>query len=224
MGRDYAKTKILKLGAMDLDIVNDTFKALETQAVKDLTEESIARSRIVLDRSVDMRYVGQSFELNIPCPNGQVDKSVIKSLEDLFVKKHEVVYGHSVVGEPMEIVNIRVSATGLVASPQMRKLAKPSDGVDRALKGRRAVYFRSIDKSLDSPIYLRKQTAPDRPLEGTRDRPAARRHDRDLSRSGGDRRRLRSALGLRRITDDTPREGSHLKMGRSACRPCWWRL
>jgi len=166
VGRDYVKTKILKLGAMDLDTLNNTFKDLETRAVEDLTEESISRSRIVLERSVDMRYIGQSFELNIPFPNGEVGKSVIKKLEDLFVKKHEVVYGHSVVGEPMEIVNIRVSATGLVTSPEVRKLPKPSDGVERALKGRQPVYFRSIDKSLDSPIYLRSKLLPTDVLEG----------------------------------------------------------
>ena len=65
---------------------------------------------MLLIPSLDMRYRGQSFELNIPYGDHYLDE---------FHKSHDKNYGYSHPGADVEIVNIRLRATGLNSPPEI---------------------------------------------------------------------------------------------------------
>lgn len=82
-------------------------------AQTDLSAESIAESDRVFIPSLDMRYVGQAYELNIPYDQDQ-------NLADAFHQAHQKAYGHGLYDRPIEVINARMKAVGTVAHPNIK--------------------------------------------------------------------------------------------------------
>lgn len=85
-----------------------TFAELDAEAAARLEDDGIAPERWRLDRSLDVRYVGQEYALTVPT-------STSEPLDDVFRRfheQHERVYGHGAPEEPVEIVAARVTGWG----------------------------------------------------------------------------------------------------------------
>lgn len=90
---------------------------------------------------VDLRYVGQSFELTIPWPDGRPTRSLLAGLERAFFRTHRRVYGFGAEGEPIELVGVRLTAIGTIPWPRLSAVPPAGRDAGGALKGRRAVVF-----------------------------------------------------------------------------------
>ncbi|HEV8594942.1 MAG TPA: hydantoinase/oxoprolinase family protein, partial [Thermoplasmata archaeon] len=77
--------------------------------------------------SVDLRYVGQSYEVNVP---------VGPPLADAFHRRHEALYGYASRADPIELVTVRLTATIPRAHPVPGHVARGT-----AVKGTRSVLF-----------------------------------------------------------------------------------
>ena len=75
-------------------------------------------AEVRLMRSMDLRYVGQSYELRIPVPDGTVCQEHLACIADRFHAEHARSYGFAATDEPIELVNIRLTAIGAVAKPR----------------------------------------------------------------------------------------------------------
>jgi N-methylhydantoinase A len=64
--------------------------------------------RLNLTHSLDMRYKGQAYELNF---------SAAPPLDEYFHAAHERAYGYALRDRPIELVNVRVQAVGVVEKP-----------------------------------------------------------------------------------------------------------
>jgi N-methylhydantoinase A len=121
--------------------------------------ELLARSgvrEVVHERSVDMRYVGQGFEVTVPLPAGALDADGFRSaFEAVYVRKH----GRVGPDVPLEAISWRVLTHGPV--PPLR-LGSAGSGAD-ALKGRRSAFF---GEWLDTPVYAREPLAAGARLDG----------------------------------------------------------
>jgi N-methylhydantoinase A len=95
-------------------------KRLEAQAVRVLGAEGFPRNRMHFQHSLDMRYLGQAYELNIPI--GSASEDVIAR----FHRAHEMRYGYQHQNKKVEIVNVRCRATGMTDKPPAQKFAPPS--------------------------------------------------------------------------------------------------
>jgi N-methylhydantoinase A len=109
--------------------------ALEREASALLRDEGHG-ARPEIARSVDCKYQGQSFELTVPLP-ARLDDSLAKELAETFGREHERTYGHRADDDPIQLVNLRLTAR-LVrpAAPPMR-LADDHPGV----RGERRAFF-----------------------------------------------------------------------------------
>ena len=90
----------------DADIerrVLSTFEQLTQSILEDLEQEGFDREAIVVQRTVDVRYPGQSFELNVVYEN---------DFRARFHEAHLQQYGYSSPELPVEIVTLRVSGRG----------------------------------------------------------------------------------------------------------------
>ena len=107
-----------------------------------------------------MRMSGQSFELKVPVPFVPLRAEHMPSLETAFHELHERTYGHSSPGEPVEFVNLRLTARGIIPKPRMSR-SQPIDDSQvprgRSLKGHRDVCFHPGDGPVSTPIYDRYQ-------------------------------------------------------------------
>jgi N-methylhydantoinase A len=85
------------------DDVNRAFEALSDEAMGLMREAASP----LIERAVDAKYVGQSFELTIPLRG---PRTPVAAIAEIFAREHERTYGHRADGDPVQIVNVRIVA------------------------------------------------------------------------------------------------------------------
>jgi N-methylhydantoinase A len=141
--RDAAVTVMRRLDDLDDDEVESTFVELERAGRVELEQEGFARDAMSFVRNIDLRYVGQSFELTVPAGRGLLER---------FHAEHDRTYGFSAPEEPVEVVSLRLTSVGTIAKPPPRTLG--ADGTAEP-KEHRPVYFAESAGYVDCPIYDR---------------------------------------------------------------------
>lgn len=167
MRSDYTRSKLMPVEAVDVEEVQGVFHALEAQAHRWLDTEGIPRGRRVLRRAVDMRYVGQNFELTVPVPEGRLAAADLDTLLHAFYAAHERTYGYYTPGEPTQLVTFRLAACGLVPKATLREYAAATGEASEALVETRQVYLGKADGGLVTcPVYRRQALRPGHRLSG----------------------------------------------------------
>ncbi|HLG13033.1 MAG TPA: hydantoinase/oxoprolinase family protein [Blastocatellia bacterium] len=110
--RDYSRTVMMKSGELNLRSVEREYAALEREAKRDLAHEGFRGERVKLARSVAMRYVGQSFEIDVPWS---------PRFDSAFHRGHRERYGYADASRPSEVVSLRVRATGITEKPRLSR-------------------------------------------------------------------------------------------------------
>src|SRR5712692_7048829 len=137
---DLIQNEFMLDGEVDLDRLNRDFKRLDAEARAQLKRDGVAEIGVQILHAADCRYVGQGYELRVPMPAGELTSETIKRVWDEFNGLHKEEYGHAFPGNPIELVNIRVVATGHL--PKMPEVPPPSAGSLKAAQIDEAeVYF-----------------------------------------------------------------------------------
>ncbi len=106
---------------MDILRLNALFQGLEDNLAERFAADSISRASVTFERSGDLRYAGQGYELRIAFPGGSLDTLTMTKVLEAFGAAHEAEYGHRFDDSVIEIVNVRITATAV-----MEKIAAPS--------------------------------------------------------------------------------------------------
>lgn len=120
---DQMRTVFMLNSAFDFDRVNADFVEQTGELRQRLEDDGVAEADITVERSLDCRYVGQGYELRVGLPDEKLDQASLDAVVESFHRIHEREYGHSFPGDPVEIVNLRTTATG--ATPTMRQVRGP---------------------------------------------------------------------------------------------------
>jgi N-methylhydantoinase A len=151
--KDYSRTVMLKTEASDRRAIEKGFAQLEGEAARDLKHEGFAANRIKLARSVAMRYVGQSFEIDVAWSS---------RFESRFHAAHRERYGYADAKRATEIVSLRVRATGVTDKPRLlRSSTKP-----RQVAPRHAANVYLAERAERVPVYARDDFAAGLKLQG----------------------------------------------------------
>ena len=120
-------------------IVRREWKRLEDEARTWLGDEGLQ-----IERSLDMRYVGEAYELTVPLALPPDDKRLVESATESFHAEHERLYGFR-RQDPVEMVNVRLRAKVVTASPEWSAPVTPPPGSfsPPPTNGRYAFCFRS---------------------------------------------------------------------------------
>lgn len=122
----------------DVTVINRMYEELERDAVALLEADGVKAADVELRRSAQMRYVGQSYEVETPIPDGTLKAADLPKVAEMFHKCHEMEFGVSSDDFAPAIVSLGVTAVGRTARP-------PAATVDASgrepIKGRREVYF-----------------------------------------------------------------------------------
>ena len=152
--RDYSTTRIERADRLDLDAVEAVYAGLEAQGREALEREGIPAGDSGYLRQADIRYVGQSYELTLPLPEGRLDEAGIAGVLGEFHREHDRAYGFSAPEEPVEFVAHRLTATGRIAKPRLREWQGGGEPAG-ARKESRPVYFAECGGFADCPVYDR---------------------------------------------------------------------
>ncbi|HRA30610.1 MAG TPA: hydantoinase/oxoprolinase family protein [Thermomicrobiales bacterium] len=112
--KDYVRTVMVD-AADAISIIEPAFAELAATGESDLAAEGIAPDLIRIERLLDLRYVGQSYELVIPY-TGNFDAAI----KD-FHAAHERRFGYSDPAERVQVVNVRVKARGVATPPRIAR-------------------------------------------------------------------------------------------------------
>ena len=145
------------LSAETADGVAAALQALEREAEALLRTEGY-REPVALDRGVDLKYEGQSFELTIPLPAGWRGGPGVDALAAAFAGEHERTYGHAAAGDPIQVVNLRVTAR--LVRPASRGPVRLASERAASMPGSRRAYFGREHGTLTTPVLARAALGP----------------------------------------------------------------
>ncbi|NKB39283.1 MAG: hydantoinase/oxoprolinase family protein [Gammaproteobacteria bacterium] len=115
--------------------LNGTLKNIEAEAQSLLEKDLSEDNEVSFHWSADMRYVGQEFSINVPV----AVNADVAAIIDRFHHSHEQRHGHATRDNPVEFVNLRVTAFGAI--DKYENSFKPADGTKDAQIGRRKAIF-----------------------------------------------------------------------------------
>lgn len=140
--KDYSRTVLWRVsGTLPVQKLEQEFMALRRRAEKDFQDEGWG-GKAQYHRSVDVRYRGQGYELNVP---------YARQLMEGFRREHKRRYGYDYANREMELVTLRLRAT--MKSPQAGLGAPEATDASKAKNQRTPVYFGG--RKIAATIYAR---------------------------------------------------------------------
>jgi N-methylhydantoinase A len=158
---DFVRSVVLHLSD-SLEPLEGALDALLAQADQWLRDESPMGAdassgavRPQLSFSADMRYVGQSFEIEVPVEAEWVRTRDRAALERAFHECHERIYAHAQPGAAVEVVDLRLRVTGEAARPPLPAPASAEPGSLPSAAGSREVLSAQGGRQ-HWPVYRRE--------------------------------------------------------------------
>ncbi|MFI5013256.1 MAG: hydantoinase/oxoprolinase family protein [Hyphomicrobiales bacterium] len=119
---DFVSTVYDDLSAEKLPKFRQVFEELKRKALAWLREEQAHSGEPEIHLSADMRYKGQSFEIETPLE--MADLTSVAAMAACFNREHERVYGHADPGAAIQVIALRLVVTGRTPKPDPVLLAR----------------------------------------------------------------------------------------------------
>jgi N-methylhydantoinase A len=152
--KDYSLTVMLP-GTTSNAEIRARLEPLVQRGRQEVRAEGIAAGAIRIERLLDLRYRGQSYELTIPFG---------AAWRKEFLRAHVRAYGYAHPESPLELVNLRVKAVGTGTPPPLPRLHSQTAGQPHAALDRRSVTF-STGRLL-TPFYRAEDLGRGQHLSG----------------------------------------------------------
>jgi N-methylhydantoinase A len=146
------------LGEIDIADLQAKASAMRDESSSRLIDDGFAEDRHEHTFSLDMRYVGQSFTLSIPCDPLSTSWDDVR---EAFHDRHEQTFGRADRHSDVELVNIRLFSLGLIDKPTLK--FAPVDAGDPVIEMRQ-VWFG--DDWTDCPIMDRTRMGAGESFQG----------------------------------------------------------
>ncbi len=157
--RELSRACIQALHTSDSAQLDEQFSQLQACAVHDMKGE--LKASPVVSRSVDLRYKGQSFTLNLDW------REDVQSLQQAFHRLHEKTWGHQ-LKMPVELVNLRVSVKGEAPPFVLPLLSSEASGkpASNAEKQVDCYVLNTDEQSRPVRVYQREQLVSGEKISG----------------------------------------------------------
>lgn len=169
ISESFVTTRRLRIAPAAYAGIADALRCLEQRAHEWYAAEDAPMQDRSIEATLDMRYVGQNYELSVPIDHAAFlrapAEAAIESIQDAFAAVHQAQYGSSDPAAAVEIVNVRVTARVKHADLTERVGQPPATVNTPAPRSRRPVYF--VDpEPIDCPVYNRRDLRSGMTLQG----------------------------------------------------------
>ena len=128
------------IGQLDLDRYNDEIATLMTDAAGWLDQEQIPSADRAIDVTFDLRYQGQAYELPIHAALPLTAES-LDTARAAFDVEHKRRYGYDQPFTNVEIVTLRVTAIGILPTPELQRHESEGPDASQAIASKTQVFF-----------------------------------------------------------------------------------
>jgi N-methylhydantoinase A len=163
---DYVQTCYQDGPPFDLARITAVYTALEAQALAWVHSEQVPHEAQRFLRSADLRYAHQSFELTCSVPAGSLTQRLLQQLTEAFHREHRRLYSYDLPKAPVELVNLRVTAIGLLPKLTAQVVNTPITDLKAACTEIRPVYFDQAAGFVETPCYARHLLHPGMTFDG----------------------------------------------------------
>jgi N-methylhydantoinase A len=161
---DFAVSSVHRSGEPGLGAsLAEEFAALEAQALAEFQQDGrLGGSPVTFERSCDVRYVGQAYEVSVPIGDGEIDDGETAALFERFHALHERHYAFASPSDPCEIVTLRVFARAPLERPPATTAPR---GVGTMAPDERIVYVSGLGR-VPAAVYRREALPAGATVEG----------------------------------------------------------
>jgi len=145
------KTFYMELANPKIKELNAHFNKLKEEVISELVRQGAKEEEIVMHRELEMRYIGQNYEVTVEEPIDFEFEEKLEKLKEDFNNVHLKEHGINNPTFPVAIVNIRVRGTEKIGIENLPIIPKATYGIEEALRDKRQVYFEG--KFIETPIY-----------------------------------------------------------------------
>ena len=170
LNHEIVKTDQVVLDDLTADEFDRRFEAITRQASAYLTAAGTEVAAITIDRRLDIRYLGQGYEVEVALPGDLALAETLRLVPELFRRNYEEVFSTAFGDMALEIVNWKVRVGG--ETPSMGPSGYHVDGFGRAsadrpaIKSRRRAYVPEQEDLVECPVYDRYALTPGTSFEG----------------------------------------------------------
>ncbi len=162
---DLTRTHRVALEELNSLSLQEAFGEMEGE-VADLLKKVDPDAEVHFDRSVDVCYIGQGYQIPIQLFEGEIAEELASTVWERFAEEYRAKYGYFYDDVPVEVVNLSVRGSILGGKMQLQPLPKSSSSVTEPLKGQRMAYSAAHRGMILHNIYDRYSLAPGMSLDG----------------------------------------------------------
>ena len=148
-------TSVLDARVLDHTVVLTHLDAMVAMAGKLLLDEGIAEANHRFAMQLDLRYSGQYHEVTVNVPEPVMRCADYARIRQIFHREHNRLYGYDLGEErtPVELVNIRLVATGIVQKPALTAEPRVQTDASVVRKGDRPIYLPERGGFFEVPVF-----------------------------------------------------------------------
>lgn len=163
---DYKRSFAFRLADLDAAALERTFREMEAAGHGDLAVEGVPREDVLVTRRLEMRYVGQIYEVPVDVSDLELTREALPEIQERLHRQHEKEYTYRHEAGVGEIINATVTVIGRL--PEIRLPAQEVGGRDAsgARSGERPMLFREFGEYRPTPVYDGTRLRPGNRLPG----------------------------------------------------------
>jgi N-methylhydantoinase A len=149
---DLTRTYFRRLDGISWPDMRREYDRLERRAAASLVSAGGREADVEFVRSLDIRYVGQGYEINVPLP-GEIHEGSTERVLQRFYAAYTETFGRHMTDVPVEIVNLRLNAVCSVGTVDLAgATAVPPEAGDPN-RGRRKAFFHELGGYVEVPVF-----------------------------------------------------------------------
>lgn len=159
--KDYSKSLLVTTEDITEKELQAHILELHERSVEDMKREGFDEPDIKTFPSLDLRYLGQSYEITIPYRIGEKDNLPFVSA---FHRAHQKLYSYHQPERPVEIVNIRLKSVGSTKKIRLAKRPLKDSDPGGAFMKNQDLFFEK--KKYKAAVFVRERLEPGNRISG----------------------------------------------------------
>jgi N-methylhydantoinase A/oxoprolinase/acetone carboxylase beta subunit len=162
---DLVRSHKVTLDKAEFEAIETLFQEMETEAAGTL-KAGLSEDKIRFERSLDMRFVGQGSETNVPLPEPSFSHVKKETIRERFDHIYAKLYGRTYPDSKVEFINFKVRAGLPERLFKFPRIEKRIETLDEAVKGRRKAYSGMARDFITHTVYDRYKLCPHASFKG----------------------------------------------------------